>query len=169
MTVIARRPPRTEAHLPILIDTALPRVSIRTHEFDHPPRLASIYFTGADMRRADLRGADLTRAVMNYADLRGAMLGDACLHRAHLHRADLRYVELAGVDLTGADLTGAHLGDTHGLDAGQLASALIDNTTMLPPSLHEHPWVRARIMDCTTHTAVADGFCPTRTPEPISR
>ncbi|WP_328617207.1 pentapeptide repeat-containing protein [Amycolatopsis sp. NBC_00355] len=168
MTVIARRPDRPEPHRAMLIDASLPRVSIRVHEFDHPPRLSWVYFTGADLRMADLRGADLAGAIMNYADLRGAMLGEARLRGAQLHRADLRHALLVNACLIGADLSGAHLGDTEGLTSSQLATALIDSTTILPTLLRKDPWVVTRITDCqSTLTAGEVHICPPPTPEPI--
>ncbi|MFI5591666.1 pentapeptide repeat-containing protein [Amycolatopsis sp. NPDC051758] len=168
MTVIARRPARPEPHRPMLIGASLPRVAVRVLEFDHPPRLSSIFFTGADLRMADLRGADLTKTIMNYADMRGAALEGACLHGARLYRADLRRVSWAGASLTGADLSGANLSDSDIVDASQLADVVIDSTTILPQILREDPWVAARIEDCESVSAAGGRRCPPRTPEPLS-
>ncbi|MET0788548.1 MAG: pentapeptide repeat-containing protein [Cellulomonas sp.] len=85
---------------------------------------------GPEHRDADLVGRDLRRADLRGADLRGAYLLGADLRGADLRRADLLGADLRGARLHGADLTGALF-----LTPPQVASALGDATTRLPPAM----------------------------------
>jgi uncharacterized protein YjbI with pentapeptide repeats len=76
--------------------------------------------SGARVRRTDLSNANLTRANLRNADLTGA---------------NLRGANLAGAILDGTILRGADLSDVKNLTQRQLASAVIDETTILPPLL----------------------------------
>lgn len=73
---------------------------------------------GADLRGADLRGADLRGAYLIGADLRGA---------------DLTGAELIGADLRDADVRGADLERSLFLTGPQVAAAMGDASTRLPP------------------------------------
>ncbi|MCU0564936.1 MAG: pentapeptide repeat-containing protein, partial [Desulfobacterales bacterium] len=60
-----------------------------------------------------------------------ADLKHAGLFRAYLRGADLRRADLRGADLSGANLREANLKDALAT-ADQLASAILDETTLLP-------------------------------------
>lgn len=85
---------------------------------------------GIDHRGADLIGADLRRADLRAASLRGALLVGA-----DLRSADLRLADLLGADLRGAKLAGADLRDSLFVVQSQLAAAIGDRRTRLPPAL----------------------------------
>jgi uncharacterized protein YjbI with pentapeptide repeats len=116
--------------------------------------------TGADLQWSDLTGARLWRAQLHLASLTdinasGADLNAACLVNANLRdarlydvrfgsasldRADFKGAHLGGADFSGtslheADLRSVDLAETRGLTCEQVASAVIDETTVLPPSL----------------------------------
>jgi uncharacterized protein YjbI with pentapeptide repeats len=78
--------------------------------------------SGAKVRRTNLSHANLTRANLSYADLTGA----------NLSGANLTGAILKGTILRGADLSGAV-----NLTKEQLASAVIDETTILPAYLQD--------------------------------
>ncbi|MFK0295097.1 pentapeptide repeat-containing protein [Streptomyces sp. NPDC090442] len=142
--VLARRPERHEPRRVDLRDAVLCGLLLRAFEFDGAPRLDRAFLTYADLRRADLRGARLHGAILNFADLRHAMLRGARLDGAALHQADLRGAGLEEAVLRGADLTGADLRDCTGLTEPQLADALIDESTQLPPALADFAAGRLR-------------------------
>ena len=77
--------------------------------------------------RVDLRGAFLRRTDLSRASLRDANLSGADFTRAIFREADLRGAQLTGTVLHGADLTFAT-----NLTIDQLASAIIDEDTLLP-------------------------------------
>lgn len=145
---LARRPDREEARRVDLRHAELVGLVLRSFEFDAPPRLDRVFLTGANLCHADLRGAELSGAILTGADLWHAWLANARLNRTRLHKADLRGAYLAETDLLGADLEGADLRDTEYLTAGQLAGAVIDETTQLPPAIADDPLVVARLADC---------------------
>ena len=123
--------------------------------------------SGANLSKAILHGANLSRANLNWAnlseaDLRGAKLIKANLKLANLRGADLSEADHSGADLKRADLRGANfirgklinaklikeglivpdiiwagLRDVIGLTWEQIAVAIIDETTKLPPELEE--------------------------------
>lgn len=76
--------------------------------------------SGARVRRTNLSHANLARANLSHADLTGA---------------DLRGANLAEAVLTGTILRGADLRGVVNLTKEQLAAAVVDETTMLPPQL----------------------------------
>ncbi|MFC9534888.1 pentapeptide repeat-containing protein [Streptomyces sp. NPDC056975] len=146
--VLARRPERDEPRRIDLRSTQLVGLILRSFEFDAPPRLSRAFLTWADLCRADLRGADLTDSILSRADLSHSMLAWARLDDAGLANADLRGAHLAETTLLGTDLSGADLRDTKSLTARQLAGAVIDEATQLPPTLASDPWVMARLVAC---------------------
>lgn len=109
--------------------------------------------TGADLSQASLRGTILDRARLRNAKLVCAQLYDAALGDADLTGADLQSAQLRGAvlrnarlvrahlgdaSLEGTDLRGADLSDATGLTPGQIAQAVVDGTTILPPGLQPH-------------------------------
>ncbi|GAA2417503.1 pentapeptide repeat-containing protein [Streptomyces mauvecolor] len=165
MDALARRPDREEARRVDLRHAELVGLSLRSFEFDAPPRLNGVFLTWANLCHADLRGTDLSGALLNGADLRHAWLGDTRLNRTRLDNADLRDAYFAGTNLLGVYLEGADLRDTD-LTAGQLAGAVIDETTRLPPALADDPWVVARLADCRSWRDQHDGPAPPPPPTP---
>jgi uncharacterized protein YjbI with pentapeptide repeats len=107
--------------------------------------LSAAHLEGADLQGSHLEGAYVGDANLEGAVLRAAHLERAALRRAHLARTDLTGAHLEGADLEGADLTGALLNDTHlegadltgavHLTREQMAGAILDDMTRLPPSL----------------------------------
>ena len=89
-----------------------------------------VNFRDATLTRANLIGADLTGASLTGADLSGALLDEATI----LSGADLN-----GADLRGAILFGVDLSETRFVSSEQLAVALIDGRTALPPGLATPP------------------------------
>ncbi|MFE0173226.1 pentapeptide repeat-containing protein [Streptomyces sp. NPDC059002] len=164
--VLARRPERFEARRMDLRSTELAGLPLRSFEFEAPPRLSRAFLTWADLCRADLRGADLSGAILNSADLRSANLAQARLDGAGLFKADLRDALLADTTLLGADLSGADLRDAGQLTAQQLAGAVIDDQTQLPPALADDPWVVARLADCRARRDPREAPAPTP-PRPV--
>jgi uncharacterized protein YjbI with pentapeptide repeats len=98
LTVLARRPDRTERQPLDLSRTDLGRAN-----------LTDAKLTGAVLTRALLTGAVLTGAVLADAELTGAVLTGAVLADAKLAGAGLAGADLAGADLSGANLTDAYL------------------------------------------------------------
>jgi uncharacterized protein YjbI with pentapeptide repeats len=82
-------------------------------------------FTYSDLRSATFGCANLEQAKLEYAKMSGAWLVGADLKGADLIGADL-----SGTRLQGADLTGAFLVQ------GQIDKACVDDTTILPKTLH---------------------------------
>jgi hypothetical protein len=85
---------------------------------------------GAHLSSRNLRYANAVRAFLVKADLRGADLS-----HADLRYADLRGAQFDGATLYSANFQGADLMHATGLTSEQLATALTDTTTRLPPSL----------------------------------
>jgi len=83
----------------------------------------------AHMRRANLAGADLTRANLRWTYMRSANLRGANLTRANLDEANVRNANFTGANLSGVRLTKANLSEE------QIASAIIDDKTVLPDHL----------------------------------
>ncbi len=114
---------------------------------------------GAVLAHANLKKADLDGALLNGADLRGARFDSAGLAGAVLKGAMLEKASLKGADLAGAVFTGAMLTGTdfegalmqHArlmgtdlsaalhLTSQQIASAIMDETTVLPPGVSRPP------------------------------
>src|SRR4051812_5851880 len=78
--------------------------------------------SGARVRRTNLSHTNLTRANLSHADLTGANLSGA---------------NLAGAILQGTILRGADLSGAVNLTKEQLASAVMDDTTVLPTYLQD--------------------------------
>jgi hypothetical protein len=102
--------------------------------------LAGTDLSGETLRSADLEGAQLTNANLAEAQLAGSNLIAADLSGANVNGADLTEVDLSGADVSGADLTGAtltgaDLRQVKNLTQEQLDSAIVDQTTLLPPGL----------------------------------
>ncbi len=119
--------------------------------------LSGAQLSAANLEKADLSQADLTGAALAETDLRGARLLFTRLDNALLAEADLRGAVLQGAQLKEADLRGARLdgaelrdawlertqlqgvdlSSTRGLTAEQLGLAIVDEQTVLPPSLRK--------------------------------
>jgi uncharacterized protein YjbI with pentapeptide repeats len=107
-------------------------------------RLVSADLRGADLTGAVLAGATLDNCCLDDARLEGATLAGAVLRFASLTRAGLTRANLADCDLRdsdltdavllGADLRGADLRGATGIDAHELAQAIVDGTTRLDPA-----------------------------------
>ncbi|MGW8366294.1 pentapeptide repeat-containing protein [Streptomyces wedmorensis] len=115
-------------------------------------KLGGAYLDGADLTGADLRGADLGNANLEGTDLRGANLGSANLLGTDLRGANLGNANLFRVDLSRVDLGGAK-----GMQARQVASALVFSTTKLPSDLAKDPAVKARIAENERMAAESHG------------
>lgn len=85
----------------------------------------------------NLRGAFIRRTDLSRADLRGAELSGADASNARFTRSNFQGARLFGTILRGADLSGAK-----NLTVEQLASAVIDERTVLPDYID-----RARLRD----------------------
>lgn len=77
--------------------------------------------------KLDLHGAFVRRTDLSYASLKGANLSGADASGAIFRGADFEHARLSGAILKGADLSGAK-----NLTEEQLASAIIDDHTILP-------------------------------------
>lgn len=101
----------------------------------HDAGLMEAHLRGAQLFRASLHGALLWGAQLQEANLEEAKLqqagfGDADLHGANLNGADLRHADLSGQSPNGH-------GPSRGLTTGQLAAAVLDETTRLPDEFRE--------------------------------
>lgn len=127
--------------------------------------LAGVDLSGADLAGASLTGSVLARADLGDADLRGAKLNGADLTQANASSAVLEGSDLSGVSLLGADLSGSllnretnlagadlnganlslaflfgvDLSTSRGLTTEQVATALTDGQTTLPPGMAATP------------------------------
>jgi len=87
----------------------------------------------ANLRRANLCNSDLTGSILPQTNLSGALLINATLIEA-----DLTYTNLNETRLDYAKLHGADLSKSIGLTTWeQISTAVIDETTKLPPELEE--------------------------------
>ena len=167
LTVIGRRPDSWTPVKPNLRRTGLQCVDLQRANlrgadlWDSDLRRADLWgahlqgahLHGANLRGADFWGAHLQGADLNGADLQGADFRDADLHGANLHGARLQRANLHGAglrdaDLQDANLTGAHLDRTRGLQAIQVARAVLDAKTKLPDDIAMDPLVKERIREC---------------------
>jgi uncharacterized protein YjbI with pentapeptide repeats len=106
----------------------------------HEASLDDAYLGGASLVNANLHSASLVDANLGGASLDGALLDGAHLEHANLEHANLDGASLDGASLHEASLDDAYLGgvDLHaanGLLCAQIAKALGDFTTNLPPDL----------------------------------
>ncbi|MEI5133013.1 pentapeptide repeat-containing protein [Streptomyces libani] len=99
-------------------------------------------FSKARMDGVDLTGSQMARVNLVEATLDGADLTDAFLHQANLSRSVLGGANLRDANMNAAVLHGADLSDALGLTAGQIARAKIDEETVLPSELADHPSIR---------------------------
>lgn len=97
--------------------------------------LQEAHLEGADLGGASLDGADLIGAYLEGADLGDAKLYGADLREAYVGSAKLQGTHFHGADLSGAHLECANLEDATGLTREQLAEALTDESTKLPPDV----------------------------------
>lgn len=148
MTILAGRPERPEPGRCDLRGVDLRSLSLRKYDFPDAPSLRSMFLTRADLSSADLRGADLSKTIATGIRLSNAWLSDSDLTATLLTRADLRGANLYGARLFQTRLDGANLDGVEGLEPEQLASARIDDKSVLPPTLRNDPWVQARLADC---------------------
>jgi len=75
---------------------------------------------------------DLHGAFIRYTNLSDPILRDGALSNADLTAAKLRNSDFEGTRLQGAILNGADLTGARNLTVAQLASAIIDEHTLLP-------------------------------------
>jgi Pentapeptide repeats (8 copies) len=130
----------------------LTRISLSVSERQMGPMNGGpINLASARLRRASLRFATLSRANLEGADLSGADLTDARLDGVNLSNADLteatlNHTDFAGARLAGSNLCGADLTCARNLTPAQLAEAVGDRLTALPPGL-EAPksWLRSTL------------------------
>jgi uncharacterized protein YjbI with pentapeptide repeats len=87
-----------------------------------------------DIHGAFMRRVDLTRANLERANLAGADAANAVFRGANFKDADL----------TGTILKGADLREARNLTAGQLAKAIIDESTILPEHIGREDLLRHR-------------------------
>jgi len=111
-----------------------------------------INLAAARLRRASLRFATLSGANFEGADLSGADLSDTRLDQANLANADFRdavldRTDFAGAKLTGTTLSGVNLSKARNLTQAQLAEALGDASTILPPHLEKPSFWLATAVD----------------------
>jgi uncharacterized protein YjbI with pentapeptide repeats len=129
-----------------------------------------INFASARLRRASLRFATLTGANLEAADLSGADLSDARLDGANLANADLRdavldRTDFAGAKLTATTLAGVNLSKARNLTDAQLAEAIGDASTLLPPQLAKPSFWLATAVDLSEEPAKTE---PPRVIAPLS-
>jgi hypothetical protein len=110
-----------------------------------------INLASARLRRASLRFATLSGANLEGADLSGADLTDARLDGVNLSNADLTeavldHTNFAGARLAGLNLCGVDLTRARNLTPAQLAEAVGDRATALPPGLEvPKSWLRSTL------------------------
>lgn len=92
----------------------------------------------ADLQSTNLRGANLRRAILKSANLSCADLRGAILEEAQLHGVMIGGARLRGATLCGAILKGVDLSYSKDLTKDQLASAIIDEHTLLPDYLEQY-------------------------------
>lgn len=100
--------------------------------------------------RLDLHGAFIRKVELNKVDLENANFAGADAKNASFRHSFFKNADLGGTDLEGADLSGADLSEAKNLTADQLAKAVIDDTTKLPPDLAAE--LRARRQPSPTST-----------------
>lgn len=125
-----------------------------------------INLASARLRRASLRFATLSGANLEGADLSGADLTDARLDGVNLSNADLTdavldHADFAGAKLAGLVLCGADLTRARNLTPMQLAEAVGDRLTALPPGLEApNSWLRGTL-DLVEEQAAVAAAAPT--------
>lgn len=89
-------------------------------------------FFRAKLNLSNFHQANLTEAFLIEANFSGALLASANFTGANMHRCNLSQAVLTWARLTNVDLSAAK-----GLTWEQISSAIIDQTTKLPPELEE--------------------------------
>jgi uncharacterized protein YjbI with pentapeptide repeats len=92
---------------------------------------------GNEGQKAELNETNLQRANLQDANLNGAQLQNANLEEADLMWADLKGANIAGANLNGTYLRGADLSKTVGMSSSQINQAVVDENTLLPPSVFQ--------------------------------
>jgi hypothetical protein len=111
-----------------------------------PVNLASARLRRASLRFATLSGADLTRADLSGADLTDARVDGADLTCANLCQAVLDGTSFAATILAGANVSSTDLRRAHDLTQEQIAVAIGDAYTLLPPHLEvPRSWIETEI------------------------
>jgi hypothetical protein len=93
-----------------------------------------LIFSGANLRHANLRGAQADYSYFGFADLSEADLSQMLL-RDGSRRGSWQGADLCGAKLFGTILHGRDWSEIRGLRAEQLADAVVDGQTRLPPNL----------------------------------
>jgi hypothetical protein len=175
LTVLARRPDRTERQYLHLSRTHLDRTDLTDAKLNRA-NLTDADLTGAVLFRAKLNRANLTDADLTGAALIRAALTGAALTRAHLIRADLTRAHLIRAVLSGADLTRAKLNRANLTDAdltratlrdtfltgADLTGAVVDATQLTGAVLDE-----STTLDAALRAALSE--VPGSGPEPSSQ
>jgi uncharacterized protein YjbI with pentapeptide repeats len=91
--------------------------------------------SNAELRDANLLSADLSFAQLVDTDLSEATLVGTVLDTANAFGADFTNADFAGASLAATVLAGADLARAEHLTADQLATAFVDDTTILPVGL----------------------------------
>jgi uncharacterized protein YjbI with pentapeptide repeats len=89
--------------------------------------MSSVTSSAADNLRVDLHGAFIRRTDLSFANLRDANFAGADAAHANFRGADFE-----GANLDGANLSGADLSDAKNLTLDQLATVIVDESTILP-------------------------------------
>lgn len=93
--------------------------------------------SNADLSDANLLSADLSFAALVETNLADATLVSATLDTANAFGADFSNADLSGASLVATVLSGADLTGAEHLDPSQLATAFVDDTTVLPADFQE--------------------------------
>jgi uncharacterized protein YjbI with pentapeptide repeats len=144
MTVLSRRPKRTEPFRLDLRHTNLCRLELSTGARLGEANLQGAHLIDAVLVGTDLSGANLQYADLSRADLGGATLDDANLYMAALLGASLPEASLRGAKLVGAKLTVAKLQDAVLVDAN-LTDAELNGARLLRANLTKANLWRANL------------------------
>lgn len=128
--------PGASLNLANLSGTLLKGANLQSADFLQA-NLQGAFLSLANLHGAFLMGANLQGTVFRGANLQGAFLVGANLLGADLSGANLQGAflmgaNLLGANLKGANLLGADLSEAENLASGQIESAKVDSTTVLP-------------------------------------
>jgi len=131
LTVLGRRNAGIEAEGQFLDlqDTDLRRANLQGANFQKG------VLRRANLQEALLESANLQEASLLFANLEGASLSNTNLQRATLSFANLQGTYLTEANLLRTNLRGANLSGAEDLTPEQIASAIIDENTVLPDYL----------------------------------